>query len=137
MKLTQSKIKLTYIALLVATAVGLCSSAGFAVPAYAQGEKSCAGVKTALISCDAGEDDDQGTGIFEILKIIIRVMVVGVGIVAVGGLAYGAVLYASAQDNSGQVQQAITIIRNVIIGLVAFALMTVFLNFIIPGGVIN
>lgn len=137
MKLTLNKTRFQYMAIACVVSFGIASSAIFALPAHAQGEKSCAGVKTAIIDCSAGEDDDKGAGIFEILKIVIRVMVIGVGIIAVGGLGYGAVLYASAQDNAGQVQQAITIIRNVIIGLVAFALMTVFLNFIIPGGVIS
>jgi len=83
------------------------------------------------------EDDKKGGAIIEIIKIVIRIMAIGVGITAVGGIGYGAILYASAQDNAAQVQNARAIIRNVVIGIIAFSLMTVFLNFIIPGGVIG
>jgi len=43
-------------------------------------------------------------------------------------------MYATAADDPGQLKNAKTIIINVVIGLVAFALMSSFLNFIIPGG---
>ena len=49
-------------------------------------------------------------------------MAIGVGITAVGGIGYGAILYASAQDNAAQVQNARAIIRNVVIGIIAFSL---------------
>ena len=58
----------------------------------------------------------------------------GVGIVAVGGIVYGAILYASAADNQAQVTKALEVIRNVVIGLVAYALMYVLIEFLIPGG---
>ena len=89
------------------------------------------------MNCDLKEDDKKGGAIIEIIKIVIRIMAIGVGITAVGGIGYGAILYASAQDNAAQVQNARAIIRNVVIGIIAFSLMTVFLNFIIPGGVIG
>ncbi|MDO4684866.1 MAG: hypothetical protein Q4B06_04165 [Candidatus Saccharibacteria bacterium] len=135
MKLTRTKRTLRHF--LVAALIATGFSAVITTTQTFAEEKSCGGVKTAVISCKSSEDDTTGEGIFEILKIVIRVMVVGVGIVAVGGIGYGAVLYASAQDSAAQIQQARTIIRNVVIGLIAFALMTVFLNFIIPGGVIS
>lgn len=100
-------------------------------------ENKCGGVNTAIINCDLKEDDKKGGAIIEIIKIVIRIMAIGVGITAVGGIGYGAILYASAQDNAAQVQNARAIIRNVVIGIIAFSLMTVFLNFIIPGGVIG
>ena len=78
-------------------------------------ENKCGGVNTAIINCDLKEDDKKGGAI----------------------IGYGAILYASAQDNAAQVQNARAIIRNVVIGIIAFSLMTVFLNFIIPGGVIG
>lgn len=112
------------------------------LPAFAQNtdqtqSKSCGGVNTAIIKCDTPANDTSGAAVFEILKIVIRIMVVGVGVVAVGGLAYGGLLYSSAQDDAGRIQQAKLVIRNVIIGVIVFSLMTVFLNFIIPGGVIG
>ncbi|QHN42265.1 hypothetical protein GII36_00090 [Candidatus Mycosynbacter amalyticus] len=101
------------------------------------GAKECGGVKTAIISCtESGGNDVQNSGILGILKLVVRVLAIGVGVVAVAGIGWGAIQYATAQDNAGQINEAISIIRNVIIGLVAFAFMTVFLNFIVPGGVL-
>ena len=101
------------------------------------GDKKCGGVKTALISCtESGGDGVQQSGILGILKLVVRVLAIGVGVVAVAGIGWGAIQYATAQDNAGQINEAISVIRNVIIGLVAFALMTVLLNFSVPGGVL-
>lgn len=107
-----------------------------AVPAFAA---TCGGVEVSVLACPepGGANAEIGdSGVIGILKIAIRVLVVGIGVAAVAGIGWGAIQYATAQDNSSQVQEAIGIIRNVVIGLVVFALMTVFLNFIVPGGVL-
>lgn len=141
MKIKQT-IHITLLSLFVA--VGLAT---WALPAYVSadqpsgitenGKDSCGGVKTAIIHCsESGGKDVQNSGILGILKLVIRILAIGVGVVAVAGIGWGAIQYATAQDNAGQINEAISIIRNVIIGLVAFAFMTVFLNFIVPGGVL-
>jgi len=79
----------------------------------------------------------QGTGVFELLKYVLWILTAGVGIVAVGAVVYAGILYASAGDNQQQVQQAKTAIKNTVIGIVAFALMSLVLNWLIPGGVFN
>lgn len=91
----------------------------------------CGGAKTNLISCD-------GTGITalgNVLKQVLQILTVMIGIVAVGGIAYGAVMYASAQDNSGQTQKAIEVIRNVLIGILLYGFMVAIINWLIPGSV--
>ena len=65
----------------------------------------------------------------------IRIMTAGVAILAIGGLIYGGVLYTSAGPNQGQIARAKDVIRNVIIGIIAFALMFSLLQWLIPGGV--
>jgi len=44
-------------------------------------------------------------------------------------------MYASAEENASQVQKAKDLIRNVVIGLLAYGAMYLFLNFLIPGGI--
>jgi len=98
----------------------------------------CAGVQVSIISCKAVDNKSvQSSGVFELLILILNIMTAGVGILAVGGIAYGSALYASAGDKPEQTKKAIEIIRNVIIGLVAYGLMFVVLNFLIPGGIFN
>lgn len=78
---------------------------------------------------------DDGSGIMGLLGLIVSILAAGVGIVAVGGLVYAAILYTSAADDAAQTKKAKDMIANVVIGIVAFALMWAFLQFIIPGGV--
>jgi hypothetical protein len=64
-----------------------------------------------------------------------NILTAGVGILAVGGIAYGAALYASSADKPEQAKQGMTFIKNVVTGLVAYGLMFILLNFLIPGGI--
>ena len=97
----------------------------------------CGGVETTVINCEqSGGDgkDVKNTGIWGILLIAINILTAGIGVAAIGGIVYGSILYASAGGGPEQVKKAKEIIVNVVIGLVAYALMYAFLNFIIPGG---
>jgi len=86
--------------------------------------------ETSIIPCNTGDK----SGIDGLLRLIINILTVGVGVAAVAGIVYGSILYASAADSAEQVKKAISIITNVVIGLLAYAFMYAFLNFIIPGG---
>jgi hypothetical protein len=93
----------------------------------------CAGVKTSVLKGKMCDDEDGV--IFGILKEVLRILTAGVGVAAVGGIAWGALLYTTAESKPEQTKKAIGIITNVVIGLVAYAVMGVLLNFVIPGGV--
>ena len=104
-------------------------------------QSNCGGVSTSIISCDQsgggdGSDVEQ-SGIWGILLIAINIMVGAVGVAALGGIIYGAILYTSAGGNMEQTKKAMSIIGNVVIGIVAFTLMYALLNFLIPGGIFN
>lgn len=108
----------------------------FSDHAYA---KTCGGVEVAYFECGdefTGNGGVETSGLWGILTVVLNIMIAGVGILAVGGIVYGAIMYASAQDNASQVQEAIGIIRNTIIGLVLFAFMYALLQFLIPGGIL-
>jgi hypothetical protein len=81
--------------------------------------------------------DVKDNAIFDLLKLVLKFMTAGVGIAAVGGIVYAAVLYTSAGDAMDQVKKSKTIITDVVIGLVAYALMFLLLNWLIPGGVLG
>jgi hypothetical protein len=98
---------------------------------------TCGGVETSIISCD---EDNKGNNvednaIWGLLLLVLNILTAGIGLVAVGGIVYGAILYTTAQDNSAQVTKAKETIFNVVLGLVMFALMYAFLQFLIPGGI--
>ena len=99
----------------------------------------CGGVKTAIVSCDqTGQGSSaKDSGIWGILLIGLNILTGGIGIAAVGGIVYGAILYTSAGDKADQVKKAISVITNVVIGVVAYGLMYILLNFLIPGGIFS
>lgn len=105
------------------------------------GDKNCE-VDTSVVSCDdrldsSGKVKDgiEGTGLWSILILTLNILIGVIGITALAGIVYGSVMYASAGGNQAQVVKAIEIIRNVVIGVIVFALMWSVLNFLIPGGV--
>ncbi len=122
-------------------AMALLSSVAALVPSSQVAAKGqCAGVDVSYLDafCKGGTgnaDKVEDSGLWQILTGVLNIMIAGVGVLAVAGIVYGAILYASAGDNQSQVEQAMTIFRNVVIGLVAFALMYSLLQFLIPGGI--
>jgi hypothetical protein len=103
----------------------------------AQTGKQCGGAATSIITCS---QTDKGTGttdngVWALLLMAMNILTAGVGILAVGGIAYGAALYASSSDKPEQAKQGMTYIKNVVIGLAAYGLMFILINFLIPGGI--
>lgn len=131
------KQKIILAALVLAAGLGL----GAAPAAYAQNPTECAGVKTAIIGGDICKGADnttkktQDNAIWKLLIFVLNVMTAGVGILAVGGIVYGSILYTSAGDKAEQTKKAISIITNVVIGIIAYGVMYLVLNFLIPGGI--
>jgi len=117
---------------------------------------ACGGVQTSIVSCDQSPCPNNGevtngkcpdgskpstkaqdTGAWGILLVAINILTAGIGVAAVGGIVYGAILYTSAGGSEEQVKKAMGIIQNVVIGVIAYALMYSGLNFLIPGGLFN
>lgn len=121
--------------------------------------EQCGGVETSIIKCDqTGEimcedgssptaegictdgstpTDIETTGIWGILILVINILTAGIGVVAIAGVVYASILYASAAGSAEQVKKAMEIITNIVIGVIAYALVYSLLNFLIPGGIFN
>lgn len=128
---TMKKIKLY-----ITTLLTLIALVAAPLPAFAASSgTTCGETKTGLIGCSAKKSGVQS--INDLISIAVSVMTVVIGVVAVAGLAYAGILYASARDNQTQVSQAITIIRNIVIGLVLYGFTIAIINWLIPGGVIG
>ena len=126
----------------------------------------CGGVETSIISCNQISDGSgicpdgsvisksdieagkkcannvepnviENTGLWGLLLLIVNILTAGIGILGVGGIVYGSILYTTATDSAEQKKKAKEVIFNVVIGILAYALMYSFLNFIVPGGVFN
>lgn len=132
--------------LLTASFVTLVGVFAFAPATYAADcqetadNKCCGGVKTSLIPCAStgGETSNvEESAVWQVLIFVLNIVTGIIGVVAVGGIVYGGMMYASAQDNASQVQEAVSIIRNVVIGIVMYVGMFALLQFLIPGGIFN
>lgn len=84
--------------------------------------------------CSKAEDSEA---IFALLNFFLTILVALVGIVAIGMFIWAGVLYASGDANSNRVAQAKTIMTNTTVGIIAFGLMYLVLNWLIPGGIFN
>ena len=99
---------------------------------------SCGGAETSIIKCDADNSGGiENNGVWALLLMAINILTAGIGIAAVGGIVYGSILYTTAGDNESQIKTAKEVIRNVIIGVIAYIAMFALLQFIIPGGVFS
>ena len=128
MKIKQKVLQLTFAALLV-----LGVSFVVATPTFAA--EKCGNIDTSIIKCKQdGSGALEQTGAWGLLLLAINILTAGIGIAAIGGIVYGSVLYTSAGGSPEQVKKAMGIITNVVIGVIAYALMWSGLNFIIPGG---
>jgi hypothetical protein len=128
----KQKIKVISLALLPVMAFMTVMMAPMAVAL-----NSNCGIDTALISCDninVNNAQTETSAIWSILLQAINILTAGIGVAALAGIVYGAVLYTTAEGSAEKVKKAIEVIRNVVIGVVAYAFLYSGLNFLIPGG---
>lgn len=112
--------------ILLSITTSIIGSALFSNLAYAD-VNDCGGYKTSILGCP----DD----IKSLLLLIAKILSAGILVAAVAGIIFGAVLYMTAGGSADNTKKGVTIIRDVVIGLVLYGLMYAILNFIIPGGV--
>jgi hypothetical protein len=101
---------------------------------------TCGGVKTSLISCPSEPSkttDPQKTAIWSLLLVAINILTAAVGVAAVGGVIAASVMYMSAGGSPERTKKANIYLSNTILGIVVYAAMYAFLNFIIPGGLFS
>ena len=101
------------------------------------GQSCCGGVVTSILSCPdqkGGTNNAEDSGIWGVLLVAINILTAGVGVAAVGGIVYGSIIYTSATGSPENAKKAKMIIFNTAIGIVVYAAMYAFLNFLVPGG---
>lgn len=122
-------MKVKEIILAVALLIGI---SGFMVTPAVSAE-DCGKYSTSIIPCSTGGQ----SGIDGILLLAINILTAGIVIAAVGGFVYAGVLYSSSGDSQDNIKKAKDIMKNIVIGLLAYGLMYSVLNYLIPGGVFN
>lgn len=80
-------------------------------------------------------DADNGKeAIMDILNLVRNILVYGLGVVAVLGVVIAGILYMTARDNEQQVTLAKRRLFEVVIGLIAWAVMFAVLEWLLPTG---
>ncbi len=69
-----------------------------------------------------------------LLLLILKILVYGLGAAATVGVVIAGIQYMTARDNESQVAAAKQRLLNIVIGLVAWAVMWTVMNWLIPGG---
>lgn len=87
--------------------------------------------------CTAQNLDKNNCGILAYLIDGINLLSALVGIVIVIMIAVGGLQYSASRDNPQSTQAAKEKIRNAILALLAYIFMYAFLQYLIPGGVLN
>lgn len=77
--------------------------------------------------------DSDGEGIKKLLVLILKVLLYGIGAAAIIGVVIAGIIYLTARDNEAQVTKAKTRLVEIVIGLVAWALLFTVLQWLIPG----
>jgi len=135
----KQKIKQIVVGAFLVIGLAATTVTGTALAAECGADTQCCGnVATSILSCDqaGGENASiENTGVWGLLLIAINILTGLVALAAVVGVVYGSVLYTSAGGNQEQVKKAMGIITNVVIGVIAYALMYSLSNFLIPGGI--
>ena len=80
-------------------------------------------------------DVADGQGIYDILRLIVTILTYGLGVAATIGVVIAGVMYLTAKDSPDKVAAAKKRLIEVVLGLVAWAMMAAVLNWLIPGGV--
>jgi len=128
------KQKIIMLMIVTLTSFGFVSLSGASVEAA-----KCGSAETSIITCEASDDsenkDIKQNAIWQVLLLVLNIMTGGVGVLAVAGIAYGGILYASSSDKPEQTKKGISVITNVVIGIIAYAFMFLLLNFLVPGGI--
>jgi hypothetical protein len=128
MKIKQTVLKLFTVSVLSLSAVLIIFSAN--ASAVACGTDSDGNpVPTAVVDCT------NTNGVWGLLEMVLNIMTAGVGIAAVGGIIYAGILYTTSRAKPEQRKKALITISNVVIGLILYAGMYFFLNYLIPGGI--
>ncbi len=123
------------------------ASASAEILAVSAGEGGANDPTTVAPKSDTADESDKevkkietnilpaDTDIEGLLRIVVSVLVYGLGAAAILGIVVAGLQYLTARDNEAQVAAAKKRLFNVVIGLVAWAVMFFILDWLIPGGI--
>lgn len=121
--------------LLLSTIAIVMSFFMIAAPVSAAGECPEGCVPTSILgengcSCDKNGD---GSAIIGVLRLVVNIMTAGIGVLATIGIVVSGTQYLTAGGNEDQIKKSKRRIFEIIIGLVAYAVVYALLYWLLPG----
>ena len=80
------------------------------------------------------KDDGEGCGVYTIVNLILEIMTIGIGILGVLGITIVGIKYLTAGGNEEQTRKAKRRMLEIVIGLVAYAVLYAASQWLLPGG---
>ena len=115
--------------ILLALVATISMSVLVAKPVYADDDNQC----TTILNNDWCNEND-GEGIKEMIKFGANILMWGLRLAATIGIVVCGVMIVTARDDPAQVQKARKRMIEIAIGLVAWVLIEILIQFVIPGG---
>lgn len=83
------------------------------------------------------KDDGKGCSVYSILVLVLDILSLGIGIIGVVGITIVGIQYLTSSGNDQQATKARHRMFEIVIGLVAYALLYSATSFLLPGGKFN
>lgn len=123
------KILFSILALFISSTILVAPA--FATCSQSQLDNGC--VSTSILGNGCSCDDGKGSGITDILELVVRIMTIGIGILGAIGITVSGVQYLTAGGNEEQTRKAKRRIFEIIIGLAVYVLIVALLTWLLPG----
>lgn len=101
--------------------------------AYANSPVNTMGAQAAILTGCAGAENGSGEGIKCVIRLVVDILSVLVGIVGVIGIVVVGIQYMTAGGNEEQTRKAKRRLFEIVIGLVAYAVVYALLAWLLPG----
>ena len=108
------------------------NSVGNSTEVNDQGNVNC--VSTSILGDGGGQfcDDTNGGGVIKILQDVVNIMTVGIGVLGVIGITVVGIQYLTAGGSEEKTRTAKRRMLEIVIGLVAYAIVYAFLIWLLP-----
>lgn len=83
------------------------------------------------------QDDGKGCGVYTVLNTVVDILSIGVGILGVVGITIVGIQYLTAGSNEQQTAKAKRRMAEIVVGLIAYAALYAFMQWLLPGGKLN
>lgn len=110
--------------------ISFCTTPVFAACTQEQLDNGC--VNTSVLDDGCSCDDGKGSGISDVLTLVVDIMTMGVGILGLIGITVVGIQYLTAGGDVAKTKKAKRRMFEIVIGLVAYVILYAVLTWLLP-----